>query len=167
MLSLGEMTSGLAFVRSPQPIVAPPGDRVVFECETNVPPERIIWLHNRVELTSNSTTSSSSSSSSSSRSGGGGGGVGNNKRKGREIASDSTAASYRMREEQGSPKNAVHLILRISKNPHRYRQQAGDYQCVAWFGAVALTSLPARLSIAVLGDFPYINLPTINSTTVE
>jgi len=156
------MTSGLAFVRSPQPIVAPPGDRVVFECETNVPPERIIWLHNRVELTSNSTTSSSSGSSSS-RSGGGG----NNKRKGREVASDSTAASYRMREEQGSPKNAVHLILRISKNPHRYRQQAGDYQCVAWFGAVALTSLPARLSIAVLGDFPYINLPTINSTTVE
>jgi hypothetical protein len=155
---LDEMTSGLAFVRSPQPIVAPPGDRVVFECETNVPPDRIIWLHNRVELTINSTTSSSSSSSSSKS--------GSNKRKGREIAGDSaTAASYRMREEQGSPKNAVHLILRISKNPHRYRQQAGDYQCVAWFGAVALTSLPARLSIAVLGDFPYINLPIINSTT--
>lgn len=32
------------------------------------------------------------------------------------------------REGEGSPKSAVHLILRISKTPHRYRQQAGDYQ---------------------------------------
>jgi hypothetical protein len=32
------------------------------------------------------------------------------------------------REVEGSPKSAVHLILRINKNPHRYRQQAGDYQ---------------------------------------
>ena len=29
-------------------------------------------------------------------------------------------------------------------------------QCVTWFGAVALTSLPARLSIASLGDFPHL-----------
>lgn len=32
------------------------------------------------------------------------------------------------REGEGSSKSAVHLILRINKSPHRYRQQAGDYQ---------------------------------------
>lgn len=32
------------------------------------------------------------------------------------------------REVEGSAKSTVHLILRINKNPHRYRQQAGDYQ---------------------------------------
>lgn len=32
------------------------------------------------------------------------------------------------REAEGSAKSAHPLILRINKNPHRYRQQAGDYQ---------------------------------------
>jgi hypothetical protein len=103
------------------------------------------------------------------------------------------------REVEGSAKSTVHLILRINKNPHRYRQQAGDYQvrivhenftvllalerqnkicftnfmdiryaqCVAWFGAVALTSLPARLSIAVLGDFPHLPPSFVKSLESE
>ena len=101
------------------------------------------------------------------------------------------------REVEGSPKSTVHLILRINKNAHRYRQQAGDYQvrlkkkprklalerqnkifytnfmdiryaqCVAWFGAVALTSLPARLSIAVLGDFPHLPPSFVKSLESE
>lgn len=147
----GTMTSGVSFVRSPQPIVAPPGDRVVFECETNVPPERVVWLHNGADMSVHYNNTNSGASSS-------------NRRKGRR-AIDEDAASFRMREGEGSPKSAVHLILRISKTPHRYRQQAGDYQCVAWFGAVALTSLPARLSIAVLGDFPH--LPTSFVASLE
>ena len=69
-------TSGLEFIKSPQPIVAPPGDRVVFECETNVPAERIVWLHNGVDLAAGYNQSSV-------------------KRKGRR-AIDDDAASYRM-----------------------------------------------------------------------
>jgi len=66
---------------------------------------------------------------------------------------------------EGSPRSAVHLVLRISRNPHRYVLQAGEYQCVAWFGAVALTSLPAKLSIAVLGDFPHLDVPLSDNST--
>jgi len=68
-------TSGVTFIRSPQPIVAPPGDRVVFECETNVPPERVVWLHNHVELSANNSGDS-------------------NRRSGRHVESE--AASYRV-----------------------------------------------------------------------
>lgn len=69
----------MSFVRSPQPIVAPPGDRVVFECETNVPPERVVWLHNGVDLSAQNNSSSPGTS---------------NRRKGRAI--DDDAASFRM-----------------------------------------------------------------------
>ena len=33
-------------MRSPEPIVAPPGDEVVFECSLNVPAEQVRWRHN-------------------------------------------------------------------------------------------------------------------------
>ena len=36
---------GWWFVRSPEPIVAPPGDEVVFECSLNVPAEQVRWRH--------------------------------------------------------------------------------------------------------------------------
>lgn len=36
---------GLWFVRSPEPITAPPGDEVVFECSLNVPAESVRWRH--------------------------------------------------------------------------------------------------------------------------
>lgn len=32
---------GKHFTRSPQSIVAPPGDRVTFQCETNIPAEQV------------------------------------------------------------------------------------------------------------------------------
>lgn len=32
--------------------------------------------------------------------------------------------------------------------------QIGDYQCVAWYGASAIASNPARLSLAELGPIP-------------
>jgi hypothetical protein len=37
---------GLWFVRSPEPIVVPLGDDVVFECSLNIPAERVRWRHN-------------------------------------------------------------------------------------------------------------------------
>uniref|UniRef100_A0A1B6CKP4 Interference hedgehog n=1 Tax=Clastoptera arizonana TaxID=38151 RepID=A0A1B6CKP4_9HEMI len=36
---------GLYFVRSPEPIVAPPGDEVIFECSLNVASESVKWKH--------------------------------------------------------------------------------------------------------------------------
>lgn len=38
--------TGLSFVRSPEPIVAPPGDEVMFECSLNIPWESVRWRHN-------------------------------------------------------------------------------------------------------------------------
>ncbi|OXA59493.1 Interference hedgehog [Folsomia candida] len=37
---------GKHFTRSPQSIVAPPGDRVTFQCETNIPAEQVRWKLN-------------------------------------------------------------------------------------------------------------------------
>lgn len=61
--------------------MAPPGDRVVFECETNVPAERIAWLHNGADLGAGYNQSTGSAPAG--------------KRKGR-AAADDEAASYRM-----------------------------------------------------------------------
>lgn len=46
---------GLWFVRSPEPIVAPPGDEVVFECSLNVGSESVRWKHNAEYLPSESS----------------------------------------------------------------------------------------------------------------
>ena len=48
------------------------------------------------------------------------------------------------------------LSLSPFKTNSYINKSIASVQCVAWFGAVALTSLPARLSIAVLGDFPHL-----------
>lgn len=95
----GPSTSGIFFIRSPQPIVAPPGDRVSFEwyqhshahnpriqihfssyyySETNVPPERVVWLHNRVEVSGTNLSTSSP------------------RKKGKRNVLDDTAASFRL-----------------------------------------------------------------------
>ncbi|XP_069684363.1 interference hedgehog-like [Periplaneta americana] len=104
---------GLWFVRSPEPIVAPLGDEVLFECSLNVPAEQVRWRHNGRFMTHNHGNESNSQ------------GYGNHSAK------------------------ITHLVVRVDNE-----QQAGDYQCVAWFGASALTSLPARLSLAELRPFP-------------
>ena len=62
-------TAGVYLVRPPRPIVAPPGDRVVFECETNVAAERVVWLRDGVEFSSSSSTTSSSTTSAASSAG--------------------------------------------------------------------------------------------------
>lgn len=39
----GSQKFGLFMVRSPETIIAPIGDEVVFECATSVPPDSITW----------------------------------------------------------------------------------------------------------------------------
>ncbi|XP_034231734.1 interference hedgehog-like isoform X2 [Thrips palmi] len=97
---------GLRFVRAPEPIAAPPGDDVTFECSLNIPAEQVRWRHN-----------------------------------GRYL--NSTA-------HKGKPlQNSNQLNVLVNDE-----RQTGDYQCVAWYGASALASIPAHLSLAEMGDFP-------------
>ncbi|KAL1138634.1 hypothetical protein AAG570_008697, partial [Ranatra chinensis] len=98
---------GLRFVRSPEPIVVPLGDEVVFECTLNIPAERVRWRHNGAYLN-------------------------------HEHSQPSKAAS-----------TSRHIVKFIDE------KQEGDYQCVAWFGASALASIPAKLTMAKLQPFLY------------
>lgn len=50
---------GLRFVRAPEPIAAPPGDDVTFECSLNVPAEQVRWRHNGRYLDQSATSSRS------------------------------------------------------------------------------------------------------------
>ncbi|KAE8738964.1 hypothetical protein FOCC_FOCC015542 [Frankliniella occidentalis] len=50
----------------------------------------------------------------------------------------------------GKPESSNQLIVRVNDD-----RQTGDYQCVAWYGASALASVPAHLSLAQMGDFPF------------
>ncbi|XP_039293239.1 interference hedgehog [Nilaparvata lugens] len=102
---------GLWFVRSPEPIVAPPGDEVNFECSLNVPAERVRWRHAGRLL----NTSAAASNVSAVR-----------------VSSSS------------------HLMVKVTDE-----NQTGDYQCIAWFGASALASTPAKLTLAELKPFLY------------
>lgn len=36
---------GMSFVRHPEPIAAPLGDEVYFECSLNLPAEKFVWRH--------------------------------------------------------------------------------------------------------------------------
>uniref|UniRef100_A0A146KQA7 Interference hedgehog n=2 Tax=Lygus hesperus TaxID=30085 RepID=A0A146KQA7_LYGHE len=98
---------GLHFMRSPEPIVAPVGDDVVFECSLNVPAEAVRWRHNGVYLPNDHPTA-----------------------------------------PRPSP-TSRHLVK------FNDEKQEGDYQCVAWFGASALASTPAKLTLAQLQPFLY------------
>lgn len=100
---------GLRFVRAPEPIAAPPGDEVTFECSLNVPAEQVRWRHN-----------------------------------GRYLNHTSPNPNGK------TPQNINQLIVRVND-----LRQTGDYQCVAWYGASALASVPAHLSLAEMGEFPF------------
>nr|CAD7205079.1 unnamed protein product [Timema douglasi] len=91
---------GLVFVRSPEPLTAPPGDEVVFDCSLNVPAEQVRWRHDSHMVQRNHSEASS------------------------------------------------HLEVQVLD-----KRQTGDYQCVAWFGASALASIPARLTLAEIEPF--------------
>lgn len=45
------------------------------------------------------------------------------------------------------------------------KSKTGGYQCVAWYGAQAIASTPALLTIAELGKFPKVPSSTINVTS--
>ncbi|RZF47790.1 hypothetical protein LSTR_LSTR006054 [Laodelphax striatellus] len=107
---------GLWFVRSPEPIVAPPGDEVNFECSLNVPAERVRWRHAGRLLNTSTATNNASS-----------------------------AAATTVRVSSSS-----HLMVKVTDE-----NQTGDYQCIAWFGASALASTPAKLTLAELKPFLY------------
>lgn len=96
---------GLWFVRWPEPIVAPVGDDVVFECSLNVPAEAVRW------------------------------------RQGNQWLSH---------DRPPRPSSTSRLLVKFDDE-----KQEGDYQCVAWFGASALASTPARLTLAELQPFLY------------
>ncbi|KAK9512348.1 hypothetical protein O3M35_000794 [Rhynocoris fuscipes] len=98
---------GLWFVRSPEPIVAPVGDDVVFECSLNVPAESVRWRHNGVYLPHD-------------------------------------------HPPPPRPTSTSRYVVKFNDE-----KQEGDYQCVAWFGASALASTPARLTLAKLQPFQY------------
>ncbi|XP_014290783.1 interference hedgehog [Halyomorpha halys] len=98
---------GLWFVRWPEPITAPVGDDVVFECSVNVPAESVRWRQGDHWLQQD-------------------------------------------RPPPPRPTSTSRLLVKFEDE-----KQEGDYQCVAWFGASALASTPARLTLAELQPFLY------------
>ncbi|KAF4523870.1 hypothetical protein B566_EDAN010188 [Ephemera danica] len=46
------------------------------------------------------------------------------------------------------------LVVHLAEDPAQYAEQSGTYQCVAWFGASAMASLPAELQVAMLQPLP-------------
>nr|XP_045619920.1 interference hedgehog-like isoform X2 [Procambarus clarkii] len=60
------------------------------------------------------------------------------------------SAPFEVRQTEGGSE----LLVTLARHEGQYRRQLGLYQCVAWFGAIALTSLPGRLVGAALEPFP-------------
>ncbi|CAB0010162.1 unnamed protein product [Nesidiocoris tenuis] len=104
-------------MRSPEPIVAPVGDDVVFECSLNVPAEAVRWRHNGAYLNGPGTMH------------------------------DHDHAPH---NQPLRPSATSRLVVKFNDE-----KQEGDYQCVAWFGASALASTPAKLTLAELQPFLY------------
>ncbi|XP_042207590.1 interference hedgehog-like [Homarus americanus] len=59
------------------------------------------------------------------------------------------------------------LVVNLNPREAEYQNQLGLYQCVAWFGAIALTSLPGRLVAAVLEPYPKGGAPLVELEVVE
>ncbi|XP_046382906.1 interference hedgehog-like isoform X2 [Ischnura elegans] len=56
--------------------------------------------------------------------------------------------------EDGSARlYGLDLIVQVSRDPKIYMEQAGDYQCIASFGALRLASNPAQLTIIEIKEF--------------
>ena len=49
---------GLTFVRSPEPLIAPVGDNVVFECALNIPADEVRWRRDSAPLRIGDSSSS-------------------------------------------------------------------------------------------------------------
>ncbi|XP_050421794.1 interference hedgehog-like [Adelges cooleyi] len=106
---------GIHFIRSPESLVAPLHDEVFFDCDLNIAPENIKWLHNSEELPNVGHSSL-------------------NKR----------------------------LVVKVDDI-----SQTGDYQCVADFGAGALASTAATLSLATIKEFSTQSLTNGEKLTIS
>ncbi|EEB14437.1 conserved hypothetical protein [Pediculus humanus corporis] len=93
---------GPKFINNPEPIVAPLGDEVEFDCSLDVKADYLRWKHNGKLL---------------------------------PFIYNDTAKSR--------------LVFKMNNE-----SQIGDYQCIAWYGASAIASNSARLSLAEIGPIP-------------
>nr|XP_053638461.1 interference hedgehog-like [Cherax quadricarinatus] len=121
---------GIGFTRWPESVVAAvPGTQVRLPCATNVTAEKISWQYNHHFLLA-------------------------------DTPSDVPAAAAAAHLQRAPPfevhetKNGSELVVNLERREGQYRHQLGLYQCVAWFGAIALTSLPGRLVAATLESYP-------------
>ncbi|XP_049795188.1 interference hedgehog isoform X1 [Schistocerca nitens] len=116
------------FLRSPEDAVAPLGDRVSFDCRLRSGADRIRWKH-----------------------------AGRFVSHVPQQAQSTSASSHAQQSPHPAPSgaNGGKGRVRSSYQVHvTSYDQAGDYQCVAWFGAAALVSTPAQLLVARLDPFP-------------
>ncbi|XP_037785347.1 interference hedgehog-like isoform X2 [Penaeus monodon] len=128
---------GIGFTQWPErEVIAVPGTQVRMPCATNVTAEKISWQYNHHFL-----LEPPSSPSEEPGDGGGGGSDGG--------SGGSEPPPFTVLQTKGGSQ----LVITLGREGH-FRHQLGLYQCVAWFGAIALTSLPGRLEAALLEDFP-------------
>lgn len=125
---------GVHMVRSPESNIAPQGDEVQFECELNLEPDRFEWRF----LTQDR--------------------VGDNKNDyiymNANVSIHTTLDLKKYNQNIDSylqngynvtvKENISRLTVIVSHNT------VGEYQCIAWIGASALASLPAKLSLATI-----------------
>ncbi|XP_063590517.1 interference hedgehog-like [Penaeus indicus] len=133
----GLLEFGIGFTQWPErEVIAVPGTQVRMPCATNLTAEKISWQYNHHFLLE--PPSSPSEEPGDGGGGGGGGGSGG-----------SEPPPFTVLQTKGGSQ----LVITLGREGH-FRHQLGLYQCVAWFGAIALTSLPGRLEAALLEDFP-------------
>lgn len=106
----------MKFTKFPESVTAPPGDKVTFECEVNVPGENFIWRWKP-------------------------------DREGAPWVDVVNGDGRRI--VPGLPGRSTKLEIDV-----KIDIEVSMYQCVIWYGAVSLTSVPARLTIARLVSPP-------------
>ncbi|XP_050712397.1 brother of CDO-like isoform X2 [Eriocheir sinensis] len=106
-------------------VVAVPGTEVRLPCATNVTAEKISWKYNSHFLHAPARAPKPSLEGS---------------------VGDAPEGFEVVAMEGGGSE----LVIRLAEREEDYRHQLGLYQCVAWFGPIALTSLPGKLRAAVL-----------------
>ncbi|XP_066944027.1 interference hedgehog-like isoform X1 [Macrobrachium rosenbergii] len=114
----------------PSEVIAVPGSQIRLTCATNVTAEKISWQYNHHFLLDPRTTSSQDQQLSQQQ--------------------QQPLPPFTVQETNGGSE----LVINVGRTYEQYKPQLGLYQCVAWFGAVALTSLPGRLEAAMLEEFP-------------
>ncbi|KAH8412068.1 hypothetical protein KR222_008339 [Zaprionus bogoriensis] len=102
---------GVRILRAPESRVAPPGDEVVFVCETSLPPERFEWSY-----------------------------AASSRPRFRYLKPSSAKSNYNITITHDNDISRLRVYVRPDT--------LGEYRCVAWFGALAVSSTTARLELA-------------------